>query len=103
MAGTNTKKKPATRRSSTTSARTSAASRQMKQRSGVDLLRSVLSGRPGRILIIIGIFLVVIGLNFLLSFNSMDKFFIAIGIEFILLVLIGWIRFVIRGRSDDQA
>lgn len=102
MAGTNSKKAPATRRRSTASSRATTASRQTKQQSFADVMRSLFAGKAGKILLICVVFLLVIGLDFLISFNSMDKFFITIGIEFILLVLIGWIRFVIRGRSEEQ-
>ena len=43
----------------------------------------------------------VLGIDFLVSFNLMDRFFLILGIELILVVLIGWIRFVIR-RTDDE-
>lgn len=57
----------------------------------------------GRVLLTILAVAVLIGINFLISFNLMDRFFIAVGIEFILLVLIGWVRFVLRGKVEEDS
>jgi len=55
----------------------------------------------GKFVLILLATALVLGIDFLISFNLMDRFFLILGIELILVVLIGWIRFVIR-RTDDE-
>lgn len=55
----------------------------------------------GKFVLILLATALVLGIDFLVSFNLMDRFFLILGIELILVVLIGWIRFVIR-RTDDE-
>ena len=55
----------------------------------------------GKFVLILLATALVLGIDFLVSFNLMDRFFLIFGIELILVVLIGWIRFVIR-RTDDE-
>jgi hypothetical protein len=62
----------------------------------------MLRGNPiGKFVLILLATAIVLGIDFLLSFNLMDRFFLILGIELILVVLIGWVRFVIR-RTDDE-
>lgn len=108
MAATTGKKKTtqAKRSSSTRSTRASANSKIQPVHSTTSF-RSVfhaLKANPlGRVLLLILAVAVCIGINFLISFNLMDRFFIAVGIEFILLVLIGWVRFVLRGKAEEDS
>ena len=69
-----------------------------KKTSAVQLLRG---NAIGRFVLLLLATALVLGIDFLVSFNLMDRFFLILGIELILVVLIGWIRFVIR-RTDDE-
>lgn len=69
-----------------------------KKTSVIALLRG---NSAGKFLLILLATALILGIDFLISFNLMDRFFLILGIELILVVLIGWIRFVIR-RTDDE-
>jgi hypothetical protein len=56
----------------------------------------------GRFLLVFVLTACILGVDFLLSLNHFDSFFMILGIELLLAVLIGWIRFVLRGRIDDE-
>lgn len=94
-----------TRKSGTASAaRTGSAVKRprtkpaAKKTSVIMLLRG---NSAGKFLLILLATALTLGIDFLISFNLMDRFFLILGIELILVVLIGWIRFVIR-RTDDE-
>ena len=107
MASTTGRKKTTpTKRSATTLSRSSTSSKNSRIAPTVSLssVFHTLKNNPlGRVLLISLAAAVIIGINFLISFNLMDRFFIAIGIEFILLVLIGWVRFVLRGKAEEDS
>jgi hypothetical protein len=46
--------------------------------------------------------LLIVGLDILLTLNNFDRFFVLLGIELILSVLIGWVIFVIKDRIKDR-
>lgn len=56
----------------------------------------------GRVILITICAACVVGLDFLITLNSFNRFFLVLGVELIILVLFCWIRFVIRGHSDDN-
>ena len=56
----------------------------------------------GRFILVTIAVLCVLGVDFLVSLNQFDRFFMLLGIELIAAVLIGWIRFVLRGRNDED-
>lgn len=58
--------------------------------------------RIGRILLAILVAGLSIGFDFLISLNRFDRFFLFLGIELLILVLIGWIRFVVKGRIEPK-
>jgi len=53
------------------------------------------------LLYVLGV-LVIVGLDILLTLNNFDRFFVLLGIELILSVLIGWVIFVIKDRIKDR-
>ncbi len=69
-----------------------------KKTSVIQMLRG---NAIGKFVLILLATALLLGIDFLVSFNLMDRFFLILGIELILVVLIGWIRFVIR-RTDDE-
>ena len=104
MAATTNKKTPASKRSTTRTSRAAVSKRQVKV-SSVSLasIFATLRGNVlGRAVLFLLVAALLIGFDFLISFNVMDRFFIALGIECILLVLIGWIRFVLRGKAGED-
>jgi hypothetical protein len=58
--------------------------------------------RLGRILLVIICVSCVILLNFILSFNRFEQFFLFLGVELIVVVLVCWIRFVFRKNNDTK-
>jgi len=86
----------------TTSGTSSSRQRSRKTVKKVPLLTVIKSSSAGRFMLIILGTLCVLGLDFLFSLNQFDRFFLLLGIELIAAVLIGWIRFVLHGRSDDN-
>lgn len=56
----------------------------------------------GRFLLILAAVIGILGLDFLISLNQFDRFFLCLGIELIAAVLIGWVLFVLRGRIDED-
>jgi predicted lipid-binding transport protein (Tim44 family) len=90
---------PSTARAgSASTAKRTRAKPAAKKTSAVQLLRG---NAIGRFVLLLLATALVLGIDFLVSFNLMDRFFLILGIELILVVLIGWIRFVIR-RTDDE-
>ena len=55
---------------------------------------------PGRLLLAFLIFLLILGVDFLLSVNHFDQFFLFVGIELILFILLKWGIFVVRSRKS---
>lgn len=53
------------------------------------------------LLYILGV-LAIFGLDILLTLNNYDRFFVLLGIELILSVLVGWIIFVFKDRIKDR-
>lgn len=97
-----TAKRPGNSTGRPSSGGTSSRSRS-KKAVKKDPLFSVLKGSAvGRALLILFCTVCVLGLDFLFSLNQFDRFFLLLGIELIIAVLIGWIRFVLRGRSEDD-
>ena len=88
----------AARSGSGSTARRTRTKPAAKKTSIIQMLRGNLIGKFVLILLATSL---VLGIDFLVSFNLMDRFFLILGIELILVVLIGWIRFVIR-RTDDE-
>lgn len=76
-----------------------AASRNIPKKNILTALKGSAAGRF--LLLVVGI-IVVLGLDFLFSLNQFDRFFLILGIELIAAVLIGWIRFVIHGKTDEN-
>lgn len=56
----------------------------------------------GKVLLYILGVLVIIGLDILITLNNFDRFFVLLGIELILSVLIGWVIFVLKDRIRDR-
>lgn len=108
MAATAGKKKSASTKRSASTRTPRASTRTGNQTAGSKTsflsVFHVLKENPlGRFLLLLLAVVLLIGIDFLISFNSMDRFFIAVGIEFILLVLIGWVRFVLRGKAGEDS
>lgn len=53
------------------------------------------------LLYVLGV-LAIVGLDILLTLNNFDRFFVLLGIELILSVLIGWVIFVLKDRIRDR-
>lgn len=83
-----------------------AASRRTKAPSTSDgtagFFRYLRAHRIGRVLLAILVAGLLIGLDFLISLNRFDRFFLFLGIELLILILIGWIRFVVKGRIEPK-
>ena len=88
----------AARSGSGSTARRTRTKPAAKKTSIIQMLRG---NSIGKFVLILLATSLVLGIDFLVSFNLMDRFFLILGIELILVVLIGWIRFVIR-RTDDE-
>lgn len=86
----------------TTSGASGSRPRSRKTVKKTPLLAVLKDSPPGRFLLLFIAVASVLGLDFLFSFNKFDTFFLLLGIELIAAVLIGWIRFVLRGRIDDN-
>ena len=56
----------------------------------------------GRFLLGFAILLLLVGLNLLFSLNSFDRFFLLVGIELTVFVLLIWIIFLIRNRKKQE-
>ena len=55
----------------------------------------------GKVFLIIASVLIVVGLDFLITLNHFDLFFIVLGIEWIIATLLGWIYYVFRDRLKN--
>ena len=77
----------------------SGSRKYFKKRSVFAILKD---SSAGQFLIIITGTICVIGLDFLISLNQFDRFFVLLGVELIVVVLIGWIRFVFHGRNNNS-
>jgi len=81
---------------------TASRSRSKKKAARAPLLSVLKDSSAGRFLLILVAVICILGLDFLFSLNKFGLFFLFLGIELIAAVLIGWIRFVLRGRSDED-
>ncbi len=91
------------RASSAGNTRTASRSRsKVKSKQRISLFVLLKSNSVGRFLLIFALTVCILGVDFLISLNHFDIFFLILGIELLLAVLIGWIRFVLRGRIDDE-
>ncbi|MBN1891511.1 MAG: hypothetical protein JW780_01925 [Clostridiales bacterium] len=99
-----TAKKPT--RKTTTTRRKSSSSKSAGQKSAGKSAGSLITRlyrHPiGRIALIIVAVILLIGLNFLLTLNHFERFFILLGIEWIAANLIGWLFFVFRDRLKSR-
>jgi len=77
-------------------------SRSKKKVKKAPLLSVLKDSSAGRFLLILVSIICILGLDFLFSLNKFGLFFLYLGIELIAAVLVGWIRFVLRGRSDED-
>jgi hypothetical protein len=53
------------------------------------------------LLYILGV-LALVGLDILLTLNNFDRFYVLLGIELILAILVGWVIFVLKDRIKDR-
>lgn len=95
------------RRSGSTTGRSSTGGSGSKAKSKSDRkARSILSSlrdhAVGRFFLLAFSVVCVVLLDFLISANRFDRFFLFLGIELILAVLFCWIRFVFRRNIDDK-
>ena len=100
-----TKSSGSTRRRSPSgkaAATSSARSRSRKNVKKTPLINVLLESPAGRFVLVAFVVLCVLGVDFLVSLNQFDRFFMLLGIELIAAVLIGWIRFVLHGRNDED-
>jgi len=81
---------------------TASRSRSKKVVPKTPLLTVLKDNSGGRFVLILITVVCILGLDFLISLNQFDRFFLFLGIELIAAVLIGWIRFVLRGRNDED-
>lgn len=89
-----------TRRSTT--GNKAARTRARKAVPKTPLLSVLKESSGGRFVLLLVSVVCILGLDFLISLNQFDRFFLLLGIELIAAVLIGWIRFVLRGRNDED-
>lgn len=95
---------PQSRSRSTASAKkksSSSAPRRRKSQKQQGFFSILAESRLGRFLLALFVTFILLGVNFLLSVNQFDRFFTLVGIELIIVVLLAWIRFVIRGQRDE--
>lgn len=52
----------------------------------------------GKVFLVLAVAVVIIGIDFLVTLNHFERFFIVIGIEWIIVTLVGWVLFVFRER-----
>ncbi|NLW89620.1 MAG: hypothetical protein GXY43_07900 [Clostridiaceae bacterium] len=52
----------------------------------------------GKTILIILAVIVVFGLNLLITLNHFERFFILLGVEWIVATLVGWIMFVFKDK-----
>ncbi len=100
--GNSTANRAAGTRRRTTSGASGSRPHSRKTVKKTPLLTVLKDSPPGRFLLLFIAVVSVLGLDFLFSLNKFDRFFLLLGIELIAAVLIGWIRFVLRGRIDDN-
>ena len=102
---TTTKSSGSTRRRSPSGKTASTASTRSRSRKNVKktpLITILLDSPAGRFVLVTFAVLCVLGVDFLVSLNQFDRFFMLLGIELIAAVLIGWIRFVLHGNNDQD-
>ena len=87
---------------SSTASSTASRSRSKKNVKKAPLISILKESPAGRFLLILVAVICILGLDFLVSLNQFDRFFLLLGIELIAAVLIGWILFVLRGRIDED-
>jgi len=89
-----------TRRNSAGNSSYRSRSRKATKKASVfEILKESSAGR-GFLLLLIAV--ILIGFDFLFSLNQFDIFFLLLGIEIVISVLLGWLRFVLRGRVADS-
>jgi len=96
--GSTQRRSPSGKASSTSSPR----SRSRKNVKKTPIITVLKDSSAGRFLLGTVAVICVLGVDFLVSLNQFDRFFMLLGIELIAAVLIGWIRFVLRGRNDED-
>jgi len=94
-------------RSGSTAKRAAAGKRVYRARAAKavpkpPLLTVLKDSSGGRFVLLLISVVCILGLDFLISLNQFDRFFLFLGIELIAAVLIGWIRFVLRGKNDED-
>jgi len=99
--GATAKRSTAAKTARTGSTGTAGRPRSKPAAQKISVIQLLRGNAIGRFLLILLVTAMVLGIDILVSFNLMDRFFLILGIELILVVLIGWIRFVIR-RTDDE-
>lgn len=82
-----------------TSSTRSGSRRSVKKTPLITVLKD---SSAGRFILVTFAVLCVLGVDFLVSLNQFDRFFMLLGIELIAAVLIGWILFVLHGRNDED-
>ena len=67
----------------------------------VSLFSAIQSTSIGKLFLGLLVSLLLILLDFLISWNQFNRFFILIGIEILLAVIIGFIIFLVHGQGND--
>ncbi len=70
--------------------------------SSSSFLKAVAKNPVGKVFIILFGVLAIVGLDILLTLNNFDRFYVLLGIELILAILIGWVIFVLKDRIKDR-
>lgn len=102
MALATAKKSP--RRTSTTgrsAASTKRASSRAPAKPPVSFIVRMYRNPAGKVLLILAAIILIIGIDFLVTLNHFERFFIVLGIEWIIATLVGWILFVFRDRIKN--
>ncbi len=97
-----TQRTTASGRSAASSRRTSARPAAKPQAKPTEhFLVRMYKNPAGKGLLILAAVLIVIGIDFLLTLNHFERFFIVLGIEWIIATLVGWVLFVFRDRLKN--
>ena len=78
-----------------TSAKTSATAQ-------VSLFSTIHSTSIGKLFLGLFASFLIILLDFLISWNQFNRFFILIGIEILIAIILGFIIFLVRGQGNDE-
>lgn len=65
-------------------------------------LKAIASNPVGKVFLIILGILTIVGLDILMTLNNFDRFYVLLGVELILAILIGWVIFVLKDRIKDR-